>query len=177
MNIKQLKQILTRKINEKELKQIYDSLIETFGRFYIDTPLRQSHFLGQVLHESGQFKYKEEIWGPTKWQKRYEGRKDLGNVMEGDGYNYRGRGFIQLTGRTNYTEASVYFNEDFITNPEFVSEYPYNALIAGWFWKKRNLNKYADADDIILVTKRINGGINGLDDRMKWTEKAKKVLT
>lgn len=172
-----LKRILGKTaIKDDVLVTLADALTKTFERYSINTPLRQAHFLAQVLHESGAFKYNKEIWGPTTAQKGYEGRKDLGNTGPGDGIKFKGRGLIQLTGRANYAAASKEFGEDFINNPVLLESYPYAALIAGWFWHKRGLNTYADADDVRTITKRINGGFNGLEDRLHWLTRAKIVL-
>lgn len=160
---------------EKIITPKLEALDITFERYGIDTPLRKAHFLAQVLHESGGFKYMEEIWGNTAAQQRYDTRVDLGNTpdKDGDGYKYRGRGAIQLTGKANYKAASKEFNMDFVANPDLVSKDPWNILIAGWFWNKKNLNVLADKDDITTITRRINGGLNGLTDRVKWFVKTK----
>lgn len=158
------------------LQQITDSLNQTFVQFQMNTPLRMCHFLAQVLHESGKFRYTAEIWGPTPAQNGYEGRKDLGNTQPGDGFRFRGRGWIQLTGRTNYQIVSADLKQDFVTNPDLVGQYPWAAVIAGWYWNKHGLNAFADTDDITTITKRINGGLNGFDDRKAWLAKAKTII-
>lgn len=151
-------------------------------KFGINTPLRASHFLAQVAHESGGGKWMSEIWGPTPAQKRYEGRKDLGNTQSGDGSRFRGRGLIQLTGRANYKaySQSVYGDDRMVTSPEKVAQLPDAAIAAGWFWKRANLNPWADADDVLAVSRGINVGNpkssvtpNGLEDRKKYLTKAK----
>ena len=172
----QLDKLINWKISDKEISRLRNSLNLTFRKFHIDTKLQQRHFLAQICWESGYFRYKEEIWGNTSAQRGYEGRRDLGNTMKGDGYKYRGRGFIQLTGRYNYTEASRYFNEDFISNPDLIKDYPYNCYVAGWYWEKRGLNKYADLDDIKKITLRINGGYTHLDKREKLYEFLTKII-
>ena len=141
----------------------------------IDTTLRKAHFLGQIAHESAGFKRTREIWGPTEAQKKYEGRKDLGNVVPGDGSKVRGRGLIQITGRANYMDYSMDEYGDYrcAEHPEILEHSPDCALSAGWFWKKNRLNNYADKDDVKEVTRRINGGYNGLADREEWVAKAK----
>jgi putative chitinase len=174
ITIDQLDKIINWKISDKELLQLRNSINLTFRKFHINTKLQQRHFLAQICWESGCFRYKEEIWGNTNIQKTYQGR--MGNIHKGDGYKYRGRGFIQLTGRNNYTLAAKYFNEDFISNPELVSDYPYNCYVAGWYWDKNNLNKYADANNIKTITKRINGGYSHLDKRIKWYDLLTKII-
>lgn len=147
-------------------------------RFGIDTTLRKAHFLAQVAHESGGFRYVREIWGPTAAQRGYEGRADLGNVRPGDGKRFMGRGLIQITGRANYTEysADMYGDDRCVQEPVMLEMLPDAALCAGWFWQKRGLNRLADIDDIRAVTKRINGGYNGLADRQLWLAKAKQAF-
>ncbi len=153
------------------LDKLVDSLNQVFTLYKINTTLRQNHFLAQVIHESGAFRYKEEIASG----KAYEGRKDLGNINIGDGIKYKGRGVIQITGKSNYEQASRDFKVDFVKNPELAAEFPYCTLIAGWYWDKKNLNMFADNDDILTITKRINGGTNGLASRKQWLVKCKQV--
>lgn len=144
----------------------------TLLEFDISTPKRVAAFLAQVGHESGQLVYVKELASG----KAYEGRKDLGNTSPGDGVKYKGRGLIQITGKVNYIALSLALNIDCISKPE-VLEQPMNACrSAGWFWKSKNLNALADAGDFITLTKRINGGTNGLADRQALYAVAKKVL-
>lgn len=165
MKLEQLKQITKR-------TDLLPFLEECFEKYKINTPLRQSHFLAQVMHESGGFRYFEEIASG----KAYEGRKDIGNIQPGDGVKYKGRGVIQITGRTNYTQLSKDFGVDFINQPDLLETPRYGVLSAGWFWDSRNLNYWADRDDIETITKRINGGLNGYDDRLMWYNKIKTIL-
>lgn len=167
-----LKLIIGNIYSEIEFDKIVSSLNEVFVKYQINTKLRENHFLAQVIHESGAFKYKEEIASGDA----YDTRVDLGNTPEidGDGRLYKGRGWIQITGKSNYKKASKEFNVDFINNPKLASEYPYCALLAGWYWNRNNLNKYADINYIKTITKLINGGYNGLSDRIKWYEKCHK---
>jgi len=144
--------------------------------FYIDFPARKAAFLAQIGHESGGLRYTVEIWGPTPAQTRYEGRKDLGNTEPGDGFKFRGRGLIQTTGRNNYFRTGQALGVDLIAKPELLSTADLAARSAGWFWRINDLNKLADAGDFVKITKRINGGTNGLDDRMALYEAAKTAL-
>jgi putative chitinase len=154
-----------------------------FDVWGINTPLRIGHFLAQTGHESAGFHYLEEIWGPTPAQRRYEGRLDLGNTEPGDGYRFRGRGLIQLTGRNNYTLFQAWLTEngydvDILANPDLVSGSKWSMLATAWYWttaKKSNglrvdLNLRADRGDTVTdvkqITKLINGGFNGLADRI-----------
>lgn len=154
----------------------YEPLLAAFRRYGITTALRQAHFLAQILHESGGFRWLEEIWGPTEAQKRYEGRRDLGNVQPGDGFRYRGRGLIQLTGRANYRRYGELLGLPLEDYPEFACCPGYAAMIAGAYWQARGLNSRADQDDLEAVTRGVNGGLNGLEDRRRWLERAKRAL-
>lgn len=142
----------------------------------IVTPVRQAAFLAQVGHESGRLVYVKELWGPTDTQKRYEGRKDLGNTQTGDGFKYRGRGLIQITGRANYSRAADALNEPLIEFPEILEQPDIAALSAAWFWNSHGLNALADANDFEKITRRINGGLNGFNDRLDLWKSAKAAL-
>lgn len=139
-------------------------------------PKRAAAFLAQIGHESGQLLYVREIWGPTETQKRYEGRKDLGNTVAGDGSKYRGRGLIQITGRANYEKCGKALGIDLITHPELLEQPQWACESAAWFWETNGLNELADRDQFNTITRRINGGLNGLDDRLEIWERAKLVL-
>ena len=142
-------------------------------KYEINTFLRQAHFIAQLAHESGSFKYNEEIASGAA----YEGRADLGNTQPGDGVRFKGRGLIQLTGRNNYSEYGNFLGIDLLANPEKVADDPALCVdVAGWYWKNRNINIYADADDAVKVTKKINGGTNHLDERKAFLVKAKQAL-
>jgi putative chitinase len=134
-------------------------------KWSIDTPLRLAGFVAQVAHESGRLRYVSEIWGPTQAQARYEGRADLGNTQPGDGSRFRGRGLIQVTGRANYRKAAAALGIDCEARPELLALPEYAAESAAWFWTTHGLNTLADARDVIGMTRRINGGTNGLADR------------
>jgi putative chitinase len=171
--------ILKKIINNNYINQdLIDSLNQTFEKFQINTPLRQSHFLSQIIHESGSFKYNREIASGQN----YENRADLGNIQKGDGVKYVGRGYIQITGRSNYEMITRLLGVDFINNPELLEKNPYAMLSAGIYWENHNLNHYADLDDILTISKKINGinkntGLpNGYDDRKKWLKICKDVF-
>ena len=144
--------------------------------FEINTPARQAAFLAQIGHESGGLHWLVEIWGPTAAQRRYEVRQDLGNCMPGDGLRFRGRGLIQITGRDNYGQVSEVLGVDLVEQPELLGCSPYAERSAAWYWKSRGLNELADDDRFELITRRINGGLNGYVDRMAKWETAKAVL-
>ncbi len=144
--------------------------------FNITAPVRLAAFLAQVGHESAGFQYTREIWGPTRAQKRYEGREDLGNTKPGDGSRFRGRGLIQITGRANYQKASVALGIDAVANPQLLEEPAMAARSAAWWWAAHGCNEIADNGTLRQLTIRINGGTNGLDDRKERWERAKAVL-
>lgn len=107
------------------------------------------------------------------------GEKHLGNVHAGDGWRFRGRGFMQLTGRANYRRYTQFIQGalDFERDPDLVAELPWAVDVAGWFWDvEKNLNQLADQDNVLAITRRINGGINGLEARTMYLERAKRVL-
>jgi putative chitinase len=176
-------------------------LEETFAKYDISTPARQACFIGQCAHESGNFKTLQEnlnysaeglikTW-PSRFAtkeiadqyarqpakiagKVYNGR--LGNTSEEEASMYLGRGLIQLTGRENYANCGTALGIDFIGNPNLLIEPKYAALSAGWFWNKKGLNSLADTADIETMTKRINGGLIGLEDRKTKIAKALAAL-
>ena len=154
----------------------YFPLFQTkLPEYQITSPLRIAHFLAQVGHESLSLTYTEELASGEA----YEGRLDLGNTEKGDGKRFKGRGFIQLTGRNNYQAYSNESGLDLMKsgNEKLISTVPANALdVSLWFWKRQNLNKRADGDDLRGITKRVNGGYNGLDDREKYLGRAKFFL-
>lgn len=181
-----------------------EPLEEVFHRYEINTPARQAAFIGQCAHESMNFTRLEEnlnysaealmkTW-PSRFptmevaqqyarnpekiaNKVYGGRMGNGTEETGDGWLYHGRGLIQLTGKDNYTLAGDALNMDFIHSPDYVLVPKYAALTAGWYWNKRQLNKEADAKDFTGMTKKINGGTIGLDDRIAHIKHAQEVLT
>jgi putative chitinase len=150
-----------------------DALNATMAEFGINTPARQASFLAQVGHESGQLLYVQELASGAA----YEGRTDLGNTKPGDGVRFKGRGLIQITGRANYAACGAALGLDLIGTPALL-EQPVNACrSAGWFWRARGLNELADAGDQVRVTRRVNGGVNGLADRLALFAVAQRVLS
>jgi len=151
-------------------------IIQAMREFGVDTPCRKAAFLAQVGHESGYLRFVEELWGPTPAQKAYEGRTSLGNYEPGDGYKFRGRGLIQITGRGNYTEVGKALGLDLVRCPSLLAEPLAAARSAGWFWRQHGLNKYADRSDFEGLTRKINGGLNGYIDRCALWVTAQEVL-
>ncbi len=154
----------------QQAKALEDACI----RWGIGSELQKSHFLGQVAHESASGKYLTEIASGAA----YEGRGDLGNTQPGDGRRYKGRGLIQITGRSNYREYSLdmYGDTRLEKYPEQLAWLPDAATSAAWFWTSRGLNHLASEDDVRAVTKRINGGYNGLADRVRRVELASSLF-
>lgn len=154
------------------IERYQNALNAEMNRNGINTAIRMAHFLAQVGHESGAFRYSEEIASGSA----YEGRKDLGNTQPGDGKRFKGRGLIQLTGRRNYQDFGKFVGLNLLTNEGARSvglQPKLSVLAAVWYWNTRKLNALADADDVIKITKKINGGLNGLEDRCHYLVRAK----
>ena len=178
-------------------------LLDVFDKYDISTPKRQAGFIGQCQHESNNFRILEEnlnysaarlmaVWpsrfpsldvaeqyanNPEKLaNKIYSGRMGNGNEESGEGYAYRGRGLIQMTGKEAYANCGSGLGMDFIGDPNWLVDPKYATLSAGWFWNKKGLNALADSGDIETMTKRINGGLIGLEDRKAKIAKAREIL-
>ena len=174
ITVQQLMQILP---NAGAIAGVFIPVLNTaMGRYQIVGVKRVAAFIAQIGHESGQLKYVKEIWGPTATQAKYEGRKDLGNTVAGDGSKYRGRGLIQITGRANYMACGEGLGLDLIKQPELLEKPQYACMSAAWFWASRGLNTLADAGSFSKITSRINGGQNGAADRQELYARALKVL-
>lgn len=156
----------------RRIAQFVTPLNDAMFEYHIDTPTRQAAFLAQLAHESGEFRYIREIADGSA----YEGRRDLGNTQPGDGTRFRGRGLIQLTGRANYAKLSKAWGIDLIAKPELLETPAYAARSAAWFWSVNGLNAIADSGNFTLLTRRINGGLNGYAERCRYWEAAKKAL-
>lgn len=160
------------------------ALNAAMSKYEINTPRRIAAFLGQIGHESGQLRYDEEL--RSQWNSegkddpvgsKYEGRKNLGNYVAGDGARFIGRGVLQLTGRANYTSMSQKLQIDLVGHPERAKEPAISALIAGQYWKDRELNRYADLWNLEEITKRVNGkAMLGLEERKSISERALGIL-
>lgn len=180
-----------------------EAILETAECYEINTPQRMAAFLAQLGHESANLKVFEEnlnysadallrVFGKyfktraqaTAYARNpekianlvYANRMGNGDEASGDGWRYRGRGAIQLTGLNNYTDCSEALGEDFVNEPELLAQYPYSIQSAGWFWSENSINWFADRGDIVGMTKRINGGTNGLDHRQALYKRALQVL-
>lgn len=170
----QLLQILP---NARTQAGVFVSALNTAMQHYqIVGAKRAAAFIAQIGHESGQLRYVREVWGPTAAQRGYEGREDLGNTAPGDGRKYCGRGLIQITGRANYAKCGEALGLDLISHPELLELPQHAAMSAAWFWKQKGLNDLADRDEFNTITRRVNGGLNGLADRLAFWKKAREVL-
>ncbi len=153
---------------------IAESFDRLAPRYDITTRLRLCHFLAQAAHESDGFRTLTEYGGPAYF-KRYDGRRDLGNTMPGDGARYHGRGIFQLTGRFNYRRFGALLGIDLEAEPDRAMEPAISLSIAFAYWREREVNVAADADDVARVTKLINGGRTGLADRTRLLAVAKTI--
>ncbi len=155
-------------------------LTKAMTQWNINTPLRMAAFIAQAGHESGQFRYVRELGGDQYLSKYDTGAlaKRLGNTPEadGDGQKYCGRGLIQITGRANYAQAAKALGLPLLDQPELLEQPEWAAISAAWWWSAHGLNELADAGKFEAITRKINGGINGLADREALYAKALKVL-
>ena len=149
----------------------FDRLAPSAG---MTTRLRICHFLAQAAHETDRFRTLEE-YGGLAYFARYEGRRDLGNTQSGDGARYHGRGIFQLTGRANYRRFGEAIGVDLEREPERAKEAEISLRVALAYWRERGCNAAADADDVVAVTKLINGGRNGLPERTRLLAVAKGI--
>ena len=167
----QLKEIVPQ-VGEARADALSTYLSLAMSEADITTPNRRAMFIAQLAHESGGFRYNEEIASGQA----YEWRRDLGNIYAGDGRRYKGRGFIQLTGRANYREAGRALGLNLEQNPSLASSDLHAARVAAWYWESRDINTPADEGNFLEVTRRINGGTNGYWDRLLYYNRAKEVL-
>ena len=177
------RQQLMRAVPDLYFKRV-DEFVASFNMwaipFGIDNNRRIVHYLAQVFHESGALRYVEELASGAA----YENRKDLGNIKPGDGKRFKGRGYIQLTGRANYEKFNAHdlCTADVVANPAAVAEFPLNQIASMWFWQRNGLNELADQDDggmigeeiVTRITKKVNGGQNGLGQRKFYYRRFKK---
>jgi putative chitinase len=176
----------------------YRTLLNNYG---INTPLRIAHFMAQIEHESGLKpiaenlnysrlrltqvfpKYFKDMATALMYANKpemianrvYANRMGNGNERSGDGWKYRGRGFIQITGKNNYLLLSKDTRIDFIENPDLLLQEANAMISALWFWQTNDLNRHADLDDILSITRKINGGLNGIEHRKELLTKYKQL--
>jgi predicted chitinase len=182
MTTEQLRAIMPR-LSDKKTGELFPFLNAAMTEFGIEGPRRAAAFLAQLAHESGELRFMEEIWGPTDAQRRYEPTtklsQALGNTEAGDGRLFKGRGPIQLTGRANYRRFGDLLTVNLLADPPRAAKPDVAFRIAGLFWSRNGLNELADLateDAFKEITRRINGGTNGLADRQKFYAVARQVL-
>jgi predicted chitinase len=179
LDVTQLRQIMPN-VPAAKVAQLLPYLNSAMMEYGIDSAARAAAFLAQLAHESGEFRWMEEIWGPTPAQRRYEPAtelaKRLGNTQPGDGKRFKGRGPIQLTGRANYQRFGRLLGIDLVSEPEQAAEPDVAFRVAALYWASRGLNELADRQDFREITRRINGGFNGMADRTKYFDRARKAL-
>jgi putative chitinase len=171
VSVQQLRAIMPN-LSEARANELMPHLNSAMQEAGINTPRRQAAFLAQLAHESGEFRWMEEIASGAA----YEGRGDLGNTQPGDGVRFKGRGPIQLTGRSNYAAASQALGIDLVNNPTRAADPDVGFRTAAWYWNNRNLNSYADAGNFDAITYRVNGGYNGKAERDAYYNRALQVL-
>ncbi len=171
VSMRQLRSIMPN-LSEARAQEMLPHLNAAMQEAGINTPRRQAAFLAQLAHESGEFRWMEEIASGAA----YEGRLDLGNTQPGDGVRFKGRGPIQLTGRSNYRAAGQALGIDLENNPRRAADPDVGFRTAAWFWNSRNLNQLADAGNFDGITRRINGGFNGKAERDAYHARALQVL-
>lgn len=172
ITLEQLEAIMPQ--GRKRLPDFVEPLNAAMDEFSINTPSRAAAFLAQLAHESGQFRYMAELASGAA----YEGRDDLGNTQPGDGKKFKGHGPIQITGRANHLNCSIalYGDDRLLDEPTLLEEPGPGCRAAAWFWKTHGLNLLADNGDFDRITKRINGGQNGREDRISLWKAAQRVL-
>lgn len=180
ITLKQLQQLCITQAGKARCAVYLPHLLTHAPAYNINTPQRLSAFLGQVLHESAEFRHVREL-GSNAYLSKYDTGKlaaRLGNTpaADGDGQRYRGRGLIQITGATNYRACAEALGIDLLSHPELLEEPEYAVQSACWYWWEHGLNLWADINDFRTITRKINGGYNGLADRVGYWERASRVL-
>ena len=168
----QLRQIAPKAKNADALVRCINQWAPTFG---ITNRLRMAHFLAQCAHETMGFVLLTELSSG----KAYEWNAQLGNTQKGDGVRYKGRGLLQLTGRANYQAyaKSKWCNGDLMSHPDWLAQLPGAVKSAMWYWWNKNLNTLADQNAFTTITRKINGGTNGIESRRKFLQKALQAIT
>lgn len=163
---------------ERQIFEIVRTMNPLMAEYGFDTVRRLRYFLAQIGHESAGLRYTREIGSGAAYDTGRKARM-LGNTPEkdGDGQRYKGRGYIQITGKANYTALAKDLKIDCVNHPELLERPKFAILSALWFWKRNNLNIYADKDAYTALTKRINGGTNGMADRLAWLKKANSCIS
>ena len=165
-------QSVYREAASKLIDRYIDAINAVLEKYDLNTLERRRMFLAQIGHESGELRYTEEL----ATGEAYENRHDLGNTEPGDGVKYKGRGLIQITGKTNYVLCSLELDLPLLENPELLAQIPASVLSAGWYWNNNNLNSYCDKGDFEGLTKAINGGLNGYSNRVLLYKRAIEAI-
>lgn len=171
LKLEQLREVMPY-LPESQARQHLPHLVRAMAERGITTPARRAAYLAQLAFESRELRSLVELASGTA----YEGREDLGNTQPGDGPRFKGRGPIQLTGRYNYRMAGRALGVPLEQKPELAERLDVGHRVAAWFWESRQLNRLADAGDIREITRRINGGFNGLEQRERYWQRARAVL-
>lgn len=179
-----LTQTCRGKPNVANLQSVVLGLRDFGEKVFLDQPHRFAQYVAQIAHESGEFRYDREIWDGKGAQARYDSRTDLGNTaaIDGDGFKYRGRTGIQVTGKRNYALLTSWVRAinpaapDFVSDPDLLNTDPWEGMAPIWFWTTNKLNKYADQGNVEMVTRTINGGLNGFDDRLDLLVRVSLIL-
>lgn len=158
-------------LTKAQAKAVADALGPAFKQFGITTRQRAVFAVAQMAHESAGFRTTTEFASGAA----YEGRRDLGNVVPGDGVRFKGRGYIQITGRSNYVAVSEALGHNFVARPTDLAKPKWAAKASCWWWRNAGCNAFCDRGDFIGLTKRINGGLNGLADRQMYLRRARRV--
>jgi putative chitinase len=158
-------------LSKQRASELAPALGQAFYRHHITTPRRAAMAVAQMAHESAGFRTATEYASGAE----YEGRRDLGNIHPGDGKRFKGRGFIQITGRTNYSAVSIALGHDFLIYPEKLAHDHWAAMASCWWWEAHGCNQLADRGDFTGLTRRINGGLNGLASRRAYYLRARAV--
>ena len=167
-----LKEIAGSHTNDKIVNELVKYLPEVIQKYQINNDLRLANFLAQIAHESDHFRTLQEYASGNA----YEGRRDLGNVKKGDGHRFKGRGVIQITGRANYERYGRELGLDLVNNPDMALEPRVSLLIAAKYWEDNNLNELADKGNTKQITRKINGGYNGLKSRLELVARARQAI-
>lgn len=185
VTLAQVQRITKAAPNTANANSVLIALGQYGARVGLDRPHRLAQFFAQLLHESAEFRYDREIWGNTPVQQRYDTRTDLGNTPErdGDGKLYMGRTAIQITGKANTAAFRDWCRKnidpncpDFVASPDLMNTDPWEGLGPIWYWDTRKLNDYADAGNVEMITRRVNGGLNGFDDRIDYLVRTSLVF-
>lgn len=172
LTLDHVKAICITPAGQKRAEAFIDPINKFCPQYDIATEQRLAAFLGQIMHESGEFRYVRELASGEA----YEGRASLGNTQAGDGVRYKGRGLIQITGRANYAACGAALGLPLLNQPELLEQPSPAVESACWYWRGRGLNQLADSGKFDMITRRINGGLNGYDDRLKYWRRAINFL-